>query len=115
MFMADCGVIPEPTVEQLADIAVSTAQLARHLLGVPPRVAMLSYSTKGSATHPTIGKVQAATALADRKPSRRCWRRISTANCRWMRPWCRSTSCVRAGPYFAVASPPIRGATISTF
>jgi phosphotransacetylase len=65
--MADCGVIPEPSVEQLADIAVSTAQLARQLLGVPPRVAMLSYSTKGSATHPSIGKVQAATALAEQK------------------------------------------------
>jgi phosphate acetyltransferase len=67
MFMADCGVIPEPTVDQLADIAVSTGQLARQLLGVPPRVAMLSYSTKGSATHPSIGKVQAATALAEQK------------------------------------------------
>src|SRR6266566_5160230 len=66
MFMADCGVIPEPNVEQLADIAVSTAQLARQLLGTRPRVALLSYSTKGSATHPTIGKVQAATALAEK-------------------------------------------------
>ncbi len=67
MFMADCGVIPEPTVEQLSDIAVSTAQLAKQLLGKRPRVALLSYSTKGSATHPSIGKVQAATALAKRK------------------------------------------------
>jgi len=67
LFLADCGVIPEPTVEQLADIAVSTAQLARQLLGTRPRVALLSYSTKGSATHPTIGKVQAATALAAKK------------------------------------------------
>jgi phosphate acetyltransferase len=67
MFMADCGVIPDPNFEQLADIAVSTAQLARQLLGVTPRVAMLSYSTKGSATHPSIGKVQAATALAEQK------------------------------------------------
>jgi phosphate acetyltransferase len=67
MFMADCGVIPDPTVEQLADIAVSTAELARQLLGVKPRVALLSYSTKGSATHPSIGKVQAATALAEQK------------------------------------------------
>ncbi|MCI0540085.1 MAG: phosphotransacetylase [Verrucomicrobiales bacterium] len=67
MFMADCGVIPDPSVEQLADIAVSTAQLARQLIGVTPRVALLSYSTKGSATHSSIGKVQAATALARQK------------------------------------------------
>ena len=67
LFMADCGVIPEPTVEQLADIAVSTAQLARQILGTRPRVALLSFSTKGSATHPSIGRVQAATALAERK------------------------------------------------
>jgi phosphate acetyltransferase len=67
MFMADCGVIPEPTVDQLADIAVSTAQLANQLLGSRPRVALLSYSTKGSATHPSIGKIQAATALARQK------------------------------------------------
>ena len=67
MFMADCGVIPEPTVEQLADIAVSTAQLAHKLLGTRPRVALLSFSTKGSATHASIGRVQAATALARQK------------------------------------------------
>jgi phosphate acetyltransferase len=67
MFFADCGVIPDPSVDQLADIAVSTATLARQLLGKRPRVALLSYSTKGSATHPTIGKVQAATALAQQK------------------------------------------------
>ncbi len=67
LFMADCGVIPEPTVEQLSDIALSTAQLAHLLLGTRPRVALLSFSTKGSATHPSIGKVQAATALAQQK------------------------------------------------
>jgi phosphate acetyltransferase len=71
MFMADCGVIPEPTVEQLADIAFSTAQLARQLLGTRPRVALLSYSTKGSATHPSIGRVQAATALAQQKAAQK--------------------------------------------
>jgi phosphate acetyltransferase len=67
LFMADCDVIEEPSVEQLAEIAVSTAQLARHMLGVRPRVALLSFSTKGSATHPSVGKVQAATALAEQK------------------------------------------------
>lgn len=67
LFLADCGVIPEPTVEQLADIAISTAGLARQLLGKRPKVALLSYSTKGSATHPSIGRVQAAAALAEQK------------------------------------------------
>lgn len=67
LFMADCGVIPEPNVDQLADIAISTARLARHMLGVRPRVAMLSFSTKGSASHPSIGKMQAATAQARHK------------------------------------------------
>ncbi len=71
LFMADCGVIPEPNVEQLADIAVSTAQLARHLLGVRPRVALLSFSTKGSSAHPSVGRVQAATALAAQKAAAR--------------------------------------------
>src|SRR6188474_1182717 len=71
MFLADCGVIPEPDVEQLADIAVSTAQLSKQLLGVKPRVALLSYSTKGSATHSSIGKVQAATALATQRADQR--------------------------------------------
>jgi len=67
LFMADCGVMPDPTVEQLAEIALSTAQFARHVLNIRPRVALLSFSTKGSATHPSIGKVQAATALARQK------------------------------------------------
>jgi phosphate acetyltransferase len=71
LFMADCGVIPEPTVEQLADIAVSTAQLARHLLGVRPRVALLSFSTKGSSQHPSVLRVQAAAALAEKKAKER--------------------------------------------
>src|SRR5439155_1628160 len=67
LFMGDCGVIPEPNTDQPADIALSTAQLARQLLGIRPRVALLSFSTKGSATHPSVGKVQAATAQAQRR------------------------------------------------
>ncbi len=67
MFLADCGVIPEPTVEQMAEIAVSTARLARQLLGTRPRVAMLSFSTKGSSRHDSVGKVVAATALAQQR------------------------------------------------
>ncbi len=67
LLMADCDVIEDPSVEELADVAVSTAQLGRHLLGVRPRVALLSFSTKGSSTHPSAGKVQAATALAEQK------------------------------------------------
>ena len=67
LFLADCDVIPDPTVEQLSDIAVSTAQLAGHLLGVKPRVALLSYSTKDTAAHHSAGKMQAATALAAQK------------------------------------------------
>ena len=67
LFMADCGVIPDPTVDQLADIAVATAKLTRHLLNVRPRVALLSFSTKGSARHPSVTRVQAATALAQKR------------------------------------------------
>lgn len=64
LFMADCDVVIEPTTKQVADIALSTARLARHLMGTCPRVALLSFSTKGSATHPSAGKMQAAAALA---------------------------------------------------
>lgn len=67
MFMADCGVIPEPTVEQLAEIALSTAKLARQLLGTRPRVALLSFSTKGSSRHEQAGRVAAAAGLAQQK------------------------------------------------
>lgn len=67
LILGDCGVIPEPNVEQLSDIAVSTARFARHLLGIRPRVALLSFSTKGSSRHASAGRIQAAAALAEKK------------------------------------------------
>jgi len=62
---ADCVVNPCPTAEELAHIAVSSAETARTLCGVAePRVAMLSFSTKGSASHELVDKVRQATAMA---------------------------------------------------
>jgi phosphate acetyltransferase len=64
----DCAVIPEPTTEQLADIAISSAETARQF-GIEPRVAMLSYSTGTSGSGADVEKVRAATALvAERSP-----------------------------------------------
>jgi phosphate acetyltransferase len=60
----DCGVIPNPSVDQLATIALESARLFRQLTGGIPRVAMLSYSTKGSAQTQDTEKIVAATALA---------------------------------------------------
>jgi phosphate acetyltransferase len=61
---ADCGVIPDPTSEQLARIAVSSAQFFQDILDKPARVAMLSFSTKGSAGGAWVEKVQRAVELA---------------------------------------------------
>lgn len=64
MFFADCGVIPNPSSEQLADIALATASNFSKLIGVDPKVAFLSFSTKGSAVHADVDKVKKAYELA---------------------------------------------------
>jgi len=64
---ADCAVVPDPTAEQLADIAIATADNHRKLTDQDPRVAMLSFSTKGSAEHPHVEKIRLATSLARSK------------------------------------------------
>lgn len=64
MVFADCAVVPDPTAEELAQIAVSTAKTARDIAGIAPRIAMLSFSTKGSASHAMVDKVVEATRLA---------------------------------------------------
>jgi phosphate acetyltransferase len=64
IFFADCAVHPDPDAKQLAEIAVATSETAKALAGVEPRVAMLSFSTKGSAKHPMVDKVVEATRIA---------------------------------------------------
>ncbi|MBI3919922.1 MAG: phosphate acetyltransferase [Armatimonadetes bacterium] len=72
LIFADGGVVPNPTCEQLAEIAVSTATTFRELVGAEPRVAMLSFSTKGSAKHPDVVKVVEATRLAKERAPDLC-------------------------------------------
>ena len=64
LLYSDCGMVEQPTAEQLADIAVASARTFRQLVGPEPRVAMLSYSTKGSANSPDTQKVVKAAELA---------------------------------------------------
>ncbi len=64
LLFADCAVNPCPDARELAQIAVTTAETARSLAGIEPKVAMLSFSTKGSANHELIDKVTEATKLA---------------------------------------------------
>jgi len=64
---ADCAVMPNPTSEQLASIAASTAETIQNLLGLEPRIAMLSFSTKGSAAHADVDKVRKALEIVREK------------------------------------------------
>ena len=61
---ADCAVNPNPTADELAQIAISTADTTRTIVGIEPRVAMLSFSSKGSAQHELVDKVVDATRIA---------------------------------------------------
>jgi phosphate acetyltransferase len=65
----DCAVNPDPTAEQLADITISCAETKQSLIGGDSTVAMLSFSTKGSAAHPNVDKVTQALAMVkERRP-----------------------------------------------
>jgi phosphate acetyltransferase len=61
---ADGAVHPDPTESELAEIAVATARTTKNILGIEPKVAMVSFSTKGSASHPMVDKVVNATRIA---------------------------------------------------
>jgi len=65
LLFADCAVNPNPTAEELAAIAIATADTAKNLCQMDPKVAMLSFSTKGSANHEVVDKVRKATAIAN--------------------------------------------------
>jgi phosphate acetyltransferase len=64
LIFADCAVHPSPTANELAEIAVSTSKTAKSIAGLEPRVAMLSFSTKGSASHEEVEKITKATQIA---------------------------------------------------
>lgn len=83
LVMGDVAVTPVPDANQLAQIAICTAQTAKAVAGIDPRVAMLSFSTKGSAKHEVVDKVVEALKIAkDLDPTLKL-----TVNCRQMLHW----------------------------
>jgi phosphate acetyltransferase len=67
MVYGDCGFVIDPDADQLSDIAIATAKTAHDVVDIDPKVAMLSFSTKGSASHPCVDKVIQATELVRQK------------------------------------------------
>lgn len=68
LFLADCAVLPDPTSQQLCDLALTTAALNYHLTNKPPKVALLSYTSKSvTSKNATVAKMKAATGLARKK------------------------------------------------
>jgi phosphate acetyltransferase len=63
----DCAVVPDPSAEQLADITIAAAEARRRVVGDEPRVAMLSFSTRGSAESPSVAKVREALSIVQRR------------------------------------------------
>lgn len=79
---ADCSVVPQPTAAQLADIAIASAETRKAITGEEPRVAMLSFSSNGSARHPNVANVQQATEIVRERARSLPW----TVNCNLMPP-----------------------------